>query len=172
VRLACDALGLALDDARGLTVTGGLPYAGGPGSAYMLHPIATMADRLRSNGGNGLVTGVGMHNAKHVAAVWSAVPPDEAPGFDDASLQAEVDRRQPRKPLLEGWEGTGTVAAYTVAHGRDGEPQQGLLVLDTEEGRALARVSDVDLLRDAESRELVGQPVKTTTDGRRNEAVW
>ena len=51
-------------------------------------------------------------------------------------------------------------------------PQQGLVVLDTEDGRALARVHDADLLADAESRELVGQPVTVTTDGKRNEARW
>jgi acetyl-CoA C-acetyltransferase len=64
------------------------------------------------------------------------------------------------------------VCAYTVAHGRDGAPEQGLVVLDTEAGRALARVHDADLLTDAESRELVGQAVTVTTDGNRNEAHW
>ena len=32
VQMGADALGIALDDARGLTVTGGLPYFGGPGN--------------------------------------------------------------------------------------------------------------------------------------------
>ena len=40
-------LGIDIDDPRGFTVTGGLPYAGGPGSAYTLHSLATMAERLR-----------------------------------------------------------------------------------------------------------------------------
>ena len=62
--------------------------------------------------------------------------------------------------------------AYTVAHGRDGAPVQGLLVLDTTEGRALARVHDQDLLADAESRELVGADVTLSTDGHRNVARW
>jgi acetyl-CoA C-acetyltransferase len=47
-----------------------------------------------------------------------------------------------------------------------------LVVLDTTEGRALARVYEQDLLLDAESRELVGADVTVTTDGRRNEARW
>jgi acetyl-CoA C-acetyltransferase len=46
------------------------------------------------------------------------------------------------------------------------------VVLDTEDGRALARLSDAELLADAESRELVGQAVTVTTDGTRNEARW
>jgi acetyl-CoA C-acetyltransferase len=171
VRLGADALGLALDDPRGLTVTGGLPYAGGPGSAYQLHAIASAFDRLQQRSGRALITGVGMHLAKHVAAVWSSTPvPAEPP--DPAVLQAEVDAAQPREPLLTTWTGPGDVLAYTVAHGRDGSPQSGLVVLDTGAGRALARVHEPDLLADAESRELVGTTVMVSTDGTRNEARW
>lgn len=80
--------------------------------------------------------------------------------------------RLPRRPVLTAWSGPATVAAYTVAHGRDGSAERGLVVLDTAEGRALARVYDTDLLADAESRELVGQAVRVSTDGKRNEARW
>lgn len=171
LRLACDALGLALDDSRGLTVTGGLPYAGGPASAYQMHAIASAFDRLRGRGGRALITGVGMHLAKHVAAVWSSAPASADPP-DHVALQAEADAVQPRLPLLRGWSGPGTVRAYTVAHRRDGTPGQGLVVLDTDQGRALARVYQPDLLADAESRELVGAQVVVSTDGERNEARW
>lgn len=174
VRFACDALGLALDDARGLTLTGGLPYAGGPASGYLTHVLATAFTR---SPGHTLVTGVGMHMAKHVAAVWSCAPgvatvPDSNGTAESTGLQAEVDKAQQHRPVLTEYSGSAMVRAYTVAHGRDGEPQQGLVVLETAEGRALARVLDADLLRDAEARELVGQAVRVTTDGTRNEARW
>lgn len=172
LHLACDALGLDPADPRGLTVTGGLPYAGGPASAYLLHSIAATVERLRCDGGAGLVTGIGMNLAKHVAAVYSTSPGAGPAVADRAALQAEVDARQPRRPLLTAFAGRGTVRAYTVAHGRDGAPEQGLLVLDTAEGRALARVHKPDLLADAESRELVGETVTAVTDGVLNEAVW
>lgn len=170
VRLGCDALGLALDDPRGLTVTGGLPYAGGPASGYLTHVIASVFERLSAQPGRALVTGVGMHLAKHVAAVWSSAPGSAA--VASADLQPEVDAQQPREPLLTTYTGSGTVCAYTVAHGRDSAPVQGLVVVDTADGRALARVHDRDLLADAESRELVGEKVELDTDGRRNEARW
>jgi acetyl-CoA C-acetyltransferase len=172
VRLACDAIGLEVDDPRGLTVTGGLPYAGGPASAYMVHAIAAAFDRFGEKPGRALLTGVGMHMAKHVAAVWSSTPEPSAGQADLTVLQAEVDAAQMREPLLTTWSGPATVCAYTVAHGRDNVPTQGLVVLDTTEGRALARVHEQDLLVDAESRELVGAEVTVTTDGRRNEARW
>lgn len=171
VRLACDALGIDVADPRGLTVTGGLPYAGGPASGYQMHALASTFDRLREQPGRALITGVGMHMAKHVAGVWSSTPAAATPP-DPGALQMEVDAAQPRRPLLTTWCGVGTVQAYTVAHGRDGEPERGLVILDTDEGRAIARVYEPDLLADAESRELVGATVTTTTDGKRNEARW
>jgi acetyl-CoA C-acetyltransferase len=174
VRLACDALGLAVDDPRGLTVTGGLPYAGGPASGYMTHAIASTFDRLGAQPGRALLTGVGMHMAKHVAAVWSSTADVRASSSEPelVALQAEADADQPREALLTTWSGPATVRAYTVAHGRDGAPVKGLVVLDTTDGRALARVHDERLLIDAESRELVGSDVAVTTDGQRNEARW
>ena len=40
-----DALELAPDDPRPLTITGGLPYFGGPGNNYSMHAIAAAVDR-------------------------------------------------------------------------------------------------------------------------------
>jgi acetyl-CoA C-acetyltransferase len=72
LHLACDALGISPTDPRGLTVTGGLPFAGGPASNYMLHAIATMTGVLREDAGSlGLVSGVGMHMTKHAYAAYS-----------------------------------------------------------------------------------------------------
>lgn len=165
--LATDALGLDPLDPRGLTVTGGLPFAGGPGSGYLLHGIASAVERLRAKGGHALVTGVGMHMQKHVAAVYRTQP-----GWTAApDVQHEVDAAQPRRGLVDTYDGTATVAAYTVAHDREG-PQSALLVLDVPGGRTLARVHEPELLADAESRELVGAEVKVTTDAGKNTATW
>ncbi len=46
VHFALDALGVDQGDPRGVTVTGGLPFAGGAGSDYLTHSIATMVDVL------------------------------------------------------------------------------------------------------------------------------
>jgi len=70
-----DVLGIADDDPRALTVTGGLPYFGGPGNNYTTHSIATMVALLRENlGSTGLVTAVGMHMTNHSFAVYSSEP--------------------------------------------------------------------------------------------------
>lgn len=168
LHLACDALGIAPTDPRSLTVTGGLPYAGGPASAYLLHAIAATVERLREAPGSALVTGVGMHLAKHVVAVYSSTPGWHA----TPDVQPEVTATAPERPLVTAYQGDAVVGAYTVAHGRDGNPAEGLVVLDTPDGRTLARVRQPDLLQDAMARELVGQHVRVTSDGTTNEARW
>ncbi|MCA2184837.1 acetyl-CoA synthetase [Nonomuraea cavernae] len=166
LRQACDAIKLDPMDSRGLTVTGGLPYAGGPASGYVLHSTATMAGLLRAQSGHGLVTGVGMHLTKHTYAVWSSEPGgvlgDPAP----------VHTAEPVK-IVPLYDGPAVVAGYTVAHGRDGAAEKGIVIVDLPGGgRAHALVSQPDLLADAESRELVGQPVTLTSDGKVNVAHW
>ncbi|WP_344893703.1 acetyl-CoA synthetase [Streptosporangium longisporum] len=166
LRAACAATGLDPLDARGLTVTGGLPYAGGPASDYVLHSTAAMAARLRAAPGHGLVTGVGMHLTKHTYAVWSTEP--GGVGGD----AAPVHTAEP-VPIAASYEGIATVAGYTVAHGRDGAAERGVLVADLPGGgRAYAHVRHPDLIAEAEARELVGVDVHLTPDGQVNVATW
>ncbi|MCP2364770.1 acetyl-CoA C-acetyltransferase [Nonomuraea thailandensis] len=165
LRQACDAIGLDPLDPRGLTVTGGLPYAGGPASDYVLHSTATMAGLLRAQSGHGLVSGVGMHLTKHTYAVWSSEPGGRLGDVAPVHVAKEV-------PLVDSYEGVGVVAGYTVAHGRDGGAEKGFLVVDVPGGRAYAVVSERGLLEEAEGRELVGEEVRVSSDGKVNVAVW
>ena len=174
VNLALDALGRSADDGRGITVTGGLPFAGGPASDYVLHAVASMVERLRRDPvGAGLVSGVGMHMTKHVYAVYAGEPgvsPPKVPA--GAALQERLDAL-PRRRVADSGTGPAVVAAYSVAHGRDGAAESGLLVVDLpDRTRAYARVTDPGLLADAEARELVGAAVTLRTDGRVNTASW
>jgi acetyl-CoA C-acetyltransferase len=168
LRYACAALGLDPRDPRGLTVTGGLPYAGGPASDYVLHSTAATALRLRERRGHGLVTGVGMHLTKHTSAIWSTVPGPAAPAGDAVPVHVAVP-----VPITDVYDGPATVAGYTIAHGRDGTPERGILIADLPDGsRAHARFTDAALIADAESRELTGHPVRLTSEGRINTATW
>jgi acetyl-CoA C-acetyltransferase len=166
LRQACDAIKLDPLDRRGLTVTGGLPYAGGPASDYVLHSTATMAGLLRAQSGHGLVTGVGMHMTKHTYAVWSSEPGgrlgDASPVFTASGV-----------PIVGSYDGPAVVAGYTVAHGRDGAAEKGILVVDLPGGgRAHAHVVREELMADAMTRELVGQRVELVSDGKVNLASW
>ena len=162
MHLACDALGLATDDTRGLTVTGGLPFSGGAGSNYLLHSIAAMVDVLRGDPGTlGLVSGVGMHMTKHVFGLYSTEPPPSgrATPPDGAGVQAGLDATPP-VAIVDRVSGPATIASYTVAHGRDGAPDWGLVLADLPGGgRAYGRVEDPDLLVALEAQEWVGRSI-------------
>ena len=189
LNFARDALGLAPTDDRALSVTGGLPYHGGPGSGYMTHSIAQMARELRADpGSTGMVSGVGMTMTKHVFGVYSTAPASGPPARPDAArVQGELDAVA-KVGIVDTWEGDAEVAAYSVVHGRDGEPEWALLVCDVDTGaapggrverRAYARATDPELLTRAESEELVGRRVRlvptdvelATGPGRRNIAT-
>ncbi len=136
VEMACEMIGLDEADARGLTVTGGLPYAGGPGNNYTLHSLAMMMERLRANpGARGLVTGNGWYLTKHSACVLSSAPP-EREGASPGSLGSPgSDVGRAPEPPIEAATGRGTVEAYTVLFDREGGPTRGIVLGRTEEGR-------------------------------------
>lgn len=164
VSFALDALGLASDDPRGVTVTGGLPFFGGAGSDYLTHSIATMVDVLRTAPGSfGLCSGVGMHMTKHVYGAYSTEP-STAPRPDEQAVQKKLAER-PLKVIRETHSGQATIATYTVLHGRDGVAEWGLLVCDVDDDtRCYAKTVDGDVLAELESAECVGRAVELVTD--------
>lgn len=156
-----DALGIADRPGDAVTVTGGLPYAGGPASSYMLTSIARMVDVLRGDPGSiGLVSGVGMMMSNHVYALYSTIPPrPDLRQPDRQAVQARVDS-VPQRPIDDSYRGAATIAAYTVMHGRDGAPSHGAAICDLPSGaRAYARIGNCSLLDRAEREELVGRSV-------------
>jgi acetyl-CoA C-acetyltransferase len=179
VNFAADALGLDREAVtagkRPLTVTGGLPYHGGPGSNYMTHAIAAMADRLRADpGAYGLTSGVGMHMTKHAYGLWSSSPGPVTPPDPDAlarELAADLEV-VPITDVVDPGGADAIVAAYTVLHGRDGAPEWGVLVCDlADRSRCYARLDDAEALAEAERQELVGRTVHLSpTEGAVNQA--
>lgn len=144
VQIGRDMLGIAEDDPRPLTVTGGLPYHGGPGNNYTMHAIATMMARLRAApASKGLVSGLGWYVTKHSIGIYSATPPDRPWNRDEASrYQADLDRT-PHPALALAPRGRGVIETYTVLHDRDGKPIRGIIIGRLEdERRFLANTSE------------------------------
>ena len=143
VQIACDELGIAHDDPRGLTVTGGLPYFGGPGNNYVMHSIASMMDKLRADPGSfGLLNANGWFVTKHSLGIYSTTPPTKAWQRENPEdYQAEILAQQ-HPPFTEQPTGTGTIETYTVIHNREG-PERGLVIGRLEDGtRFLAETPD------------------------------
>jgi acetyl-CoA C-acetyltransferase len=152
-------LGLPSDSSRTLTVTGGLPWFGGPGNNYATHAIAAMVGLLRADpSAHGLVHALGWNLTKHALALYSASPPPRGWRRAGADVQSWVDR-SPRPALAAEPAGAATIETYTVVHARDGAPDYGVVIgrLDPG-GRFIARLpSDAGLLASFEREEGVGR---------------
>ena len=157
LEMACDELGLAEDDPRGLSVTGGLPYAGGPGNDYCLQSLAAMVERLRERGGAALVTGNGWYLTKHSACVVAARPRQAAP--PPAAAPEPAPPAAAPVAFAEEAEGEGTLETYTVLYDRAGAPERGIVVGRLGDGRRfLAHVpEDRALLERFVAQEEVGR---------------
>jgi acetyl-CoA C-acetyltransferase len=164
VQVAAAELGLGLDDpARPLTVTGGLTFAGGPWSNYVMHSIATMAELLVANPGRrGLITANGGYLTKHSFGVYSTEPPSE---FRWEDAQPAVDREPTRNGPI-GWEGVGTVESWTTPFDREGRPERAFVAVRTPDGsRALAVIADADAAETTVREDIAGAKVAVTADG-------
>jgi acetyl-CoA C-acetyltransferase len=131
----------------------------------MTHSLAAMTETLRADPGSyGVVSGVGMHMQKHAYGVWSTSP--VAPGDVPDGPAPYVAAEEPA-PIVTTHEGAATVAAYSVLHGRDEEPERALLVCNLPTGGRCYAFLDGGrtALEEAEATELVGRPVTLTPDG-------
>jgi acetyl-CoA C-acetyltransferase len=133
VQMACDMLEIPSDGSRPLTVTGGLPFFGGPGNNYSTHAIASMLELLRERpGAKGLVTANGWYLSKHATGVYSTQAPDP-----DRTAEPVRPREHSAGSValaLEA-EGPATIETYTVLFERDGGPSRGIVVGRLEDGR-------------------------------------
>lgn len=170
VQIACDELGIAHDDARGLTVTGGLPYFGGPGNNYVMHSIATMMDKLRQNPGKfGLLNGNGWFITKHSIGIYSTTPvagewQREAPGGYQPDILEE-----PHPDFTEAPEGEASIETYTVIHGRQGV-ERGLVIGRLNDGRRFIAETpdDAQTLARMVSEDMLGARGTVSTGAEKN----
>ncbi|EHR51271.1 enoyl-CoA hydratase/carnithine racemase [Saccharomonospora marina XMU15] len=155
----CDGLGLATDDPRGLTVTGGLPFFGGPGNNYSMHAIAETVSRLRQRpGGYGLVGANGGMLSKYSVGVYSTTPVNWR-ADTGAEIQAEIDS-WPAPGHAQQADGWATIETYTVKYGRDGKRSAVVIGRLESDGRRFVATDhggDEELL----DRLCTGEPIGT-----------
>ncbi|MEZ5572650.1 MAG: acetyl-CoA acetyltransferase [Halioglobus sp.] len=158
VQVACNEIGLAPLDTRGVTVTGGLPYFGGPGNNYSLHAIAEMVSQLRSGGrGHGLITANGMYLTKHSLGVYSTEPPAlRWQDSDNGALQQRIDAA-PRLTVAADPSGNATIETWTVSFGREG-PKRGIVLARNAAGERIVAntASDANTLQQLITEDPIG----------------
>ncbi len=110
-----DAYGIAPDDPRGLTLTGGLPYFGGAGNNYSGHAIVEAVERVRKDRDTYALVGAnGGFMSKYATGIYSSRPADWSAGSRWRTLDDTLGTVQ----AIEGYTGMARLESYTVMPGK------------------------------------------------------
>jgi acetyl-CoA C-acetyltransferase len=145
VFVICEALGLDGDDPRGLTLTGGLPYFGGPGNSYSLHGIAETVIQMRDRPGKfGFVGANGGILSKYSVGIYSTDPVEWR--TDRSAELKEQIAALPKVEVTKEPDGAATIETYSVRY--DWPIRTGIIVgrLDSDGSRFMATTDDEDLV--------------------------
>ena len=144
-------LGLEIGE-RPLTLTGGLPFFGGPGNNYALHAIAEAHSRVRGTHQTAAVYANGGLASKHACGLYGGKPPARV------ELRRSPDTPAARKAYA-GDNPSGTVVAATVEH-RRGAPTGVLVMAETDAGERFYARGGTELGDD-----IIGDGIATETRG-------
>ncbi len=169
VQLACREIGIDHADGRGLTVTGGLPYFGGPGNNYTTHGIASMASKIQEGGGLGLVSGLGWFATKHSYGLYGQDPP--VGGFVHGDLSREQEKIDGAAiesveslDEIKGYSGEGKVIASSICYDPDGKVFMAPAVVEINGPKRIALAADPKELSGLAGVNLAGEKVKIGGD--------
>jgi acetyl-CoA C-acetyltransferase len=142
------------------TVTGAMPYAGGPYNSFSLEGVARMVEVLR--GGEerriGLVSNLSGIFGKQACTLLSNLP--SADGYRYEDLTAAVAARDVPVPLDGDYVGPATIVGYTVIFA-GGLPSHAIAICDTPGGRrTVVRSEERALLESMTREEFCGRVVQ------------
>ena len=129
-----------MDPSKGISVTGGMTFGGGPLNNFVYQATVKMAQLLRENPAEtGLVTTVSGMLTKQACALWSATP--GAGDWACADVTERVRDLSEVCELVADYQGEGTVAGYTVLY-QGLEPWRAVAVFDLPGGRRTVAYSE------------------------------
>jgi acetyl-CoA C-acetyltransferase len=154
---------MGIDLQRDLTVTGGMPFAGGPLNNYVIQSTCRMAELLRDGRGKtGLVSCVSGLMTKQGLGLWSTEPGSS--GFEVIDVTEAVAADNPPMEVVDDFSGDATIAGYTVMY-QLGEPHRAVAMVNTDDGkRAVVWSEEADLMAAMEQQEYCGRRVSCAED--------
>ena len=159
VQIAKKELGIPKEE-KDLTVTGGLPYFGGPGNSYTMFSTTEMVRRLRKKPESfGLITANSWFITKHAAVIMSSKPSRAYEKINNFSSQKKINS-EAFKDFTETPNGSGIIDTYTVINGRKGL-EFALIIGTLENGSRFIANSEKDktLLEKMMNKEMLGEKV-------------
>ncbi len=155
VQMFAKSLGLKIDDQ--ITVTGGMPFAGGPLNSYVLHSTVKLISKIRNRKkGLGIITGVSGMMTKQSYALWS-----KNPDINFVCKDFTKDAKAIEKPieLYKKSTGKGKIIGYTVTKNETSKKAIIYLDISNERKRKLITSSDESIIKLMETTEWVGKKV-------------
>ena len=154
------AKSLKLKDIKDKTVTGAMPFAGGPLNSYVLHSTAKLIEKLREKCGVGIVTGVSGMMTKQSYALWSKNPCIDFTYEDCTKKAREIEL--PVKLSVQK-SGSGVIIGYTI-HIKD-DVNKAIIFVDTDDKkRKLITSSDRNIINEMQNTEWVGKRINFNED--------
>jgi acetyl-CoA C-acetyltransferase len=160
VEIIKNEIGLEEDDPRQLTITGGLPYFGGPWSTYSLHAIVTAVELIRKNPSlKIMIIANGGYNTKQSFGVYGSIPSANSIDTLKESREQDIilDQKLP-KPVVKA-NGNLKIEGYTIPFDRYGYPSRGIAIGILEDGRRTIGFIHIKpkLMKKLITEELVGR---------------
>jgi acetyl-CoA C-acetyltransferase len=149
-----------------LSVTGAMPFAGGPYNHSSLEGVARMAEVLRGPAPMrrvGLVANLSGIFGKQGCVVLSNQPNNDGYRYEDVT--ATVAQTDVPVPLNAAYTGPATIVGYTVAYIANAA-SHGIAICDTVEGeRTVARTDDKALAELMTRQEFCGRVIEVDAAG-------
>tara|TARA_Y100000741_G_scaffold212468_1_gene161825 strand:- start:221 stop:1675 length:1455 start_codon:yes stop_codon:yes gene_type:complete len=140
------------------TITGSMPYAGGPLNSFVIHSTVKMIQKIRAlEVRHGIITGVSGMMTKQSFCVWGKEYQDQFV-FDDVTERAKLDENPIELSNIA--EGEGEIIGYTIIEGSEHTPKAVLYLDDEKKHRKVVSSSDKNFINLLMEEEWVGKKVK------------
>ena len=140
------------------TITGSMPYAGGPLNSFVIHSTVKMIQKIRAlEVRHGLVTGVSGMMTKQSFCVWGKEYQEQFI-FDDVTERAKLDEKPVELSNIA--EGEGEIIGYTIIEGSENAPKAVLYLDDEKKHRKVVSSFDKNFINLLMEEEWVGKKVK------------
>jgi acetyl-CoA C-acetyltransferase len=161
---------LPIDGSKALSVTGGLPYFGGPGNNYSMHALAEMTTRLRGTSQRALVTANGGVLSKHAAAALANYSDDENNRpLNMHSLEPYIVSQESISSVaICDVPEAGTIISYTVIFEREKNDLAVVMAQTAEGERFLAHNTQPEILEQIKQASPIGRLVNITSKENRH----
>ena len=147
---------LNIKDISQMTVTGGMPFAGGPLNSFVLHSTAKLVSEIRKkDDACGIVTGVSGMMTKQSYALWSKKP---RINFTYKDFTKEARKKEKPINLSNNKNGKGQIIGYTIMK-KNNKLKAIMFIHTSDNKRKLITSTDCNIIQSMQAEEWVGKNI-------------